>query len=283
MKIWLVDPSTGAVKHAPASRHWVMQRIALQLALSAALLILNEAIPRLRHGAPELLRELAFLAVILATIVRPFFIARRHGKSLFMRGWRFADPASLDARWALAEWQLQYTPSPTAGAATPTARPAPLANFLHDESVSPSGGLSASPQTSPSPLHTSMGDTMKIMLHNPRTGALKSIKVGFSWTLLLFSSFFGVPLFMRGLYGWAIFFLVKPIVSTFIFYGMHFPTKDADTAATVLSWIIELGLALFIAIKGNKFTALNMLGKGWTFASPDAIETQFAKRKWGLM
>lgn len=56
---------------------------------------------------------------------------------------------------------------------------------------------------------------MHVRLRNERTGELKEVKVGFSWTLLIFSNIFGIPLFMRRLTDWA--------VPMFVFSAMEIP------------------------------------------------------------
>lgn len=125
---------------------------------------------------------------------------------------------------------------------------------------------------------------MKVLLHNPNSGELKAVKVGWSWTLFFFSGFLGLPLFLRKLYGWGIFFLILPLLFNFV---PDDPQDEEEAAAIaialIVAFLIEFALFVFIAIKGNEMTAKNMLERGWRFAHPDAVETQFAKRKWGLM
>lgn len=125
---------------------------------------------------------------------------------------------------------------------------------------------------------------MKVMLHNPNSGELKAVKVGWSWTLFFFSGFFGLPLFLRKLHYWGLFFLLQPVLFNFV----PDPPEDKEDAAILgmaylIMVLIQLGLYVFIAIKGNEMTAKNLLEKGWKFAHPDAIETQAAKKFWRLM
>ena len=48
---------------------------------------------------------------------------------------------------------------------------------------------------------------INVALQNPQTKETRLIKVGWSWTLFLFSGFFGIPLFRRKLMSWAYLFL----------------------------------------------------------------------------
>ena len=124
---------------------------------------------------------------------------------------------------------------------------------------------------------------MKVQLINPRTGELKAIKVGFSWTLLLFAGFFGIPLMLRKLYGWAALFLAISLLSPFAMELANAETDQEVFIAFTLSFGFQLAALLIIAIKGNELTAKRLIDKGWTFANPDRLETQLAKRKWGFV
>lgn len=66
------------------------------------------------------------------------------------------------------------------------------------------------------------------------------------------------------------------------------PAKDKDDAvilgvAYLIMVLIQIGLSVFMGTKSSERKAKNLLEKGWKFARPDAIETQLAKRAWGLM
>lgn len=124
---------------------------------------------------------------------------------------------------------------------------------------------------------------MKVQLINPRTGELKAIKVGFSWTLFLFAGFFGIPLMLRKLYGWAALFLAISLLSPFAMELANAETDREVFIAFTLSFGFQLTALLIIAIKGNELTAKRLIDNGWTFANPDSLETQLAKRKWGFV
>ena len=120
---------------------------------------------------------------------------------------------------------------------------------------------------------------MKADFKNPKTGELKSVKVGWSWTLFFFSGFLGFPLFLRGLYVWGGVFLTLWVVNLlFSFVG----DSDQAAGAAIVFTFIFLGLAIWAAIKGNELTAKNYLEKGWELADPESAQTKFAKGKWGI-
>lgn len=113
----------------------------------------------------------------------------------------------------------------------------------------------------------------QVPFQNPATGELKTVKVGFSWTLLLFSGIFGLPCFIRGLTTWgaimaAVSVLYYATIATPIVFFLAFPM---------------LALQIYLAVKGNELTAKNYLAKGWQFAEPDAITTKQGRQKWGLL
>lgn len=126
---------------------------------------------------------------------------------------------------------------------------------------------------------------MHVRLRNERTGELKEVKVGFSWTLLLFSNFLGIPLFLRRLTVWG-----GAMFALCIFYWVlnYIPMGDEDQSFSgsdmlfVVVNFVALGLAIFFGVKGNELTAKNLLENGWQFADPEDASTEFAKSKWSL-
>ena len=121
---------------------------------------------------------------------------------------------------------------------------------------------------------------IEVPFKNAKTNEIRKVKVGWSWTLFLFSSWLGVPLFMRKLNRWGLIFLGLWVLSTFLQFSMGRGSGLEGLAAIV--FLIAIGLSIWIAIKGNEMTAKNYLQTGWKFAEPDSEATRFGKLKWGL-
>ena len=284
MHVRLVHPLTGAHTRVGIGFNWPI--LALGFGLWLCWMVLFLAI----HGRGGGLRGSSANGIILAFAIyfgREFNGHR--GRRLLMQGWRFAEPSAPTARLALRSWQVpdlsQAVATPPVNAPTPAfsidadrflaacaaplpAQPLPLA-------------VAASAPVFIPPLPS--GGPMKVQLINPRTGELKAIKVGFSWTLFLFAGFFGIPLMLRKLYGWAALFLAISLLSPFAMDLANAETDREVFIAFTLSFGFQLAALLIIAIKGNELTAKRLIDKGWTFASPDSLETQLAKRKWGFV
>lgn len=122
---------------------------------------------------------------------------------------------------------------------------------------------------------------MQVALTNPRTGEIKYVKVGWSWVLFLFSGFLGIPLFVRGLNALGAIFLALWVLNFFVNIAV-----DLTEAGAVLFFfafqLILVGLAIWMGIKGNAYTAKRLLEAGWLFVEPDSDLTKFAKMRWGL-
>lgn len=121
---------------------------------------------------------------------------------------------------------------------------------------------------------------MKVSMINPKTGEVKDIKVGWSWILFLFSSFFGLPLFLRKLHVWGGIFLV--LWSLYIIFPSMMQNEEEALSLMILLNLVFLGLQIWLGIKGNEMTAKNYLELGWNFTNPNSDEVKFAKGKWGI-
>ncbi|MFG1465692.1 hypothetical protein V5F77_22675 [Xanthobacter sp. DSM 24535] len=118
-------------------------------------------------------------------------------------------------------------------------------------------------------------------MKNPKTGELKRIKVGWSWVLFFFSTVFGIPLFLRRLYVWGILINVINFSYSITESVTDLEPKEMGTLVLMVC-LLDLGLSIFFAIKGNELTAKNYLEHGWVFAEPDSQETWYAKTRWSL-
>jgi hypothetical protein len=120
---------------------------------------------------------------------------------------------------------------------------------------------------------------MQVRFRDPRTGKLKDVKVGWSWTLFMYSSLFGLPLFLRKLHFWGLVFLALSIVD------MLAPAVvDTDTPTYAgLMFLIFLLPAIWIGLMGNEMTAKALLERGWLLVDPQSDAARQACRKWGLV
>lgn len=121
--------------------------------------------------------------------------------------------------------------------------------------------------------------SIKVALQNPQTKEIRLVKVGWSWVLFFFSSFFGIPLFLRKLRSWGYLMLglgvatpILALLTTNPFGSfLHFVTLCANFA-----------FSIYLGIKGNEITTKTWLAQGWQFADPNAEATKFAKMQWGI-
>ena len=120
---------------------------------------------------------------------------------------------------------------------------------------------------------------MNLILKNSKTGETKAIKAGWSWILFLFSSFLGIPLFMRKLYVWGAIFLTLWIINSVV--PLFLPLALA-TAFSIGIMLIFIGLQVFMGIKGNEMTAKNYLENGWSIADPESELTKLAAARLGI-
>lgn len=122
---------------------------------------------------------------------------------------------------------------------------------------------------------------MRVKLRNKNTGEVKDLKVGWSWTCFLFSSFFGLPLFIRKLYVWGAIMLGLSVLNT-----ISGSLASEMPAIAVINYSVGMGLfvlAIFLGRKANELTAKNMLENGWEFADEEDPATRLARKEWLLL
>lgn len=98
---------------------------------------------------------------------------------------------------------------------------------------------------------------MHIQMSNPHTGESKFVKVGFSWVLFLFSWFFGMPLFFRGLNLHGDFVAAACVIGSIITSG------PGGEALASLFGLILIGATFFYGFKGNELTYNHLVAQGW--------------------
>jgi len=117
---------------------------------------------------------------------------------------------------------------------------------------------------------------MQIALRNGLTGQIKLIKLGWSWTLFLFGSLYGIPLFIRRVPDLGI---TAAIISG---AAMLLHDYGAQPLTDLIAGVIVLGLATWLGSNGNRLTGVRYLERGWFFAEPDSELTKMARGAWKL-
>jgi hypothetical protein len=120
--------------------------------------------------------------------------------------------------------------------------------------------------------------TANVAFRNPRTGQIKQVKVGWSWTLFFFAGVLGIPLFLRKLNAWGGLFLALWIVNVLC----QILATDVMTKSAAL-WshaVILLVLRVWIARHGNRLTAESYLDAGWEFVDPQGESAKYARASW---
>jgi hypothetical protein len=113
---------------------------------------------------------------------------------------------------------------------------------------------------------------MKVQFNNPRTGQVKSVKLGWNWGLFLSGALIGVPLFLQGLCFWG------AVMASLWALGFVI----ANGTGTFILSLIGMGLSIFLGLKGNEMIAKNYLKYGWKFANHENDIVKIAKEQWGI-
>lgn len=130
---------------------------------------------------------------------------------------------------------------------------------------------------------------------DPDTGEKREMAVGFNWQILFFGTFFGLPLFFKGLWLWAwglfllssaqFVFLYKQFVrvlsATTVEQYEAAMQKAADPVESVIGYALA-AIVLLLSFKANRWAVERLLKKGWHFENPsDFLVKRYAKQ-WKL-
>jgi len=118
-----------------------------------------------------------------------------------------------------------------------------------------------------------------VVLKTPSSGETKKIKVGWSWPMFLFSPFYGIPLFMKGLHRPGLVALAIAVFANI----QYLITSKPNLVTLSLVSLAQLIIMFYFAIKGNELTAKKLLANGWVFAQPGSDQVRFARLKWGII
>lgn len=84
---------------------------------------------------------------------------------------------------------------------------------------------------------------------------------------------------MRKMYGWLVYLIVYYVI--LIAVNLLAP-QEVGSAISGIFGLINIGIAIYLGIKGNKITAKNYLKLGYDFVDPESNDVKFAKTKWGI-
>lgn len=112
---------------------------------------------------------------------------------------------------------------------------------------------------------------VEVALRNEKTGEIKNLKVGWSWTLLLFGQFFGIPFWARKVYSQAILMVAWDILFVVV--------PESESGFRLVGSVV-MGCAL--GFFGNKLTAQYYLKHDWAFVDPETEAAEYARQQWGL-
>jgi Protein of unknown function (DUF2628) len=98
----------------------------------------------------------------------------------------------------------------------------------------------------------------------------RAVKVGFSWPGLFFS---GIWLLLKRLWGYAIAFFLISLLLSFLEAGFE---KEENIAGMVLVLWLQLGIYIFVGVKGNEWHENNLKRRGFELIGSVQAETPSA-------
>lgn len=117
-----------------------------------------------------------------------------------------------------------------------------------------------------------------VLLKNENSNEIRNIKIGFSWPCFLFSFFFGLPLFQRGLNIWG------GVMTSASFLYVMLNTSDSvkQREAAFIIFLAIVGLSIFLGFRSNELTAKSLLEKGWKIIESEDSNLALAKERWSI-
>lgn len=115
---------------------------------------------------------------------------------------------------------------------------------------------------------------------HPVTGEKRQVKIGWSWTLFFFGTFFGIPFFIRKMYSWAILMCLLLIsYLTTVFLSIESRADEANLYLTLFQFAL-FGLQGYFLVDGNKMTAKYYLNQGFRIENDDEFVKKQVKIAW---
>jgi hypothetical protein len=126
----------------------------------------------------------------------------------------------------------------------------------------------------------------KITLYYKDRDHIHMASTGFSWSLFLFSGIFGIPCFIKKLYGYGFGFLIINILSIVNYMTNDSLVNFTNVTITLLFWIgslvVSFILSVFMGINGNKLSIQSYLNEGYSFAYPNDPYVRTIKMELGI-
>lgn len=140
--------------------------------------------------------------------------------------------------------------------------------------------------------------SQNVVFTNEKDNRIKTVKVGFSWTLLFWSWLFGLPFFIRRAYSWGALFaflqglnyLVGRIWIKRHCFQQYLDYSNFSVSFYDCDYIAPFGfigfailvLSIYMGFRGNELTARYYLRNGYKFDAPESSVVKVAKARWHM-
>lgn len=120
-----------------------------------------------------------------------------------------------------------------------------------------------------------------ISMINPRTNHIVKIKLGFAYSILLFSWLFGYPLYVRKLYKESALIFVLFFANYNLFFIL--PLSYTVIVLFVLFNFVIVGLSIYFAFKGDRATIENYyFNLGYEFVDANSAIVKDIRQKYNI-